>query len=70
MRSASELEASCTKMLGQSCVPSCMKDTGAPDSKGAGCCKLSNIMMCDVNELAISLRAFVFELVVFLKFYF
>ena len=54
MRSASELEATCTKTLGRSCVQSCMKDTGpgAPDRKGADCCEQSDIMMCEVRAWA------------------
>ena len=51
-----------------------MKETGAPDRKGAGYGEQSKIMMrevgartiCDLSELA----SFVFELVVFSEFYF
>ena len=50
MRSASELEASCTETLSRSCVPSCMKETGAP------CTELSN--MCEVDAVAPSHRPF------------
>ena len=60
MHSASELEASCTKTLGRSCMPPCMKDTAALDRKGADCCGLSDILMCELNEaISCSLAVFV-----------
>ena len=41
MCSVSELEMSCTETLSRSCVPSCMKETGAL------CTEMSN--MCEVD---------------------
>ena len=53
MRSASELEASCTEMLSRSCVLSCMKVTRSL------CTELSN--MCEVDAVAPSRRSFIYE---------
>jgi hypothetical protein len=70
-RSASELEASCTKTLGRFCMLSCMKDTAAPDRKGADCHGRSTILMCALNEaISCSLASFVVSLVVFLAIFF